>query len=166
MELLLRVLIGIAEVFLDEGDFENLIVDFVGKTFVLIGDCSEVFSMLDLKIGFTFKGVFHADSDSVEDLGGSSAESLISGVLEGLFDNVDNFGWICSRGLILVLEGSSASSSILISVGELVGFCTGGSIEDSRGTGGRASAICSDLGIMGTGIGFVVGSSEFGSSAK
>ena len=66
MELLPRVLAGIVEVFLDEGDFENLTVgDFKGKTFVLIGDWSGVFSMLDLKIGFTFKGVFHADSDSV-----------------------------------------------------------------------------------------------------
>ena len=98
MELLLRVLVGIAEEVnfeVDDG-FVNLTVDFAGdfkgKTFVLIGDWSEVFSTSDLKIGFTFKGVFHADSDSVEDLGGSSAESLKSGVLEGLFDNVDNFG--------------------------------------------------------------------------
>ena len=98
VELLLRVLVGIAEEVnfeVDDG-FENLAVDFAGdfkgKTFVLIGDWSEVFSTSDLTIGFTFKGVSHADSDSVEDLGGSSAVSLNSGVLEGLFDNVDNFG--------------------------------------------------------------------------
>ena len=46
---------------------------------------------------------------------------------------------------------------------------TGGStasIGEFRGIGWIASAICSDLGIMGTGTIFAVGSSETGSSAK
>ena len=72
---------GIAEVIFEvDGGFENLTVDFAGnftgKTFVLIGDWAEVFSILDLKIGFAFKGVFHADSDSVDEFTGSSAEVL------------------------------------------------------------------------------------------
>ena len=77
MELLLRVLVGIAEVAFEVDDgFENLIVGFsvgfagvfTGETtfvFVFIGESIDLIgSELDLKIGFTFKGVFHADSGS------------------------------------------------------------------------------------------------------
>ena len=90
---------GIAEVtFEDEDGFENLAVGFAGETpFDLIGELVDVltFATLDLKIGFTFKGVFQADSDSTGDFGftGSSARFSVNfGVLRELFDNVDNFG--------------------------------------------------------------------------
>ena len=92
---------GIAEVILQvDGDFENLTVgfagDFEGETVIdLIGELDLIFSTLDLKIGFTFKGVFQADSDSTGDFGftGSSARFSVNfGVLRELFDNVDNFG--------------------------------------------------------------------------
>ena len=67
MELLLRVLVGIAD-----GDRENLTVGFAvgftGETIDLIGELPALIgSVLDLKIGFTFKGVFQADSDSTGD---------------------------------------------------------------------------------------------------
>ena len=95
MELLLRVLVGIEEVTFEvDGDFKNLTVDlagnFKGKTVDFVGELVLIFSTLDLKIGFTFKGVFHADVDSVGDFTGSSA--MISGVLEGFFESFDNFG--------------------------------------------------------------------------
>ena len=71
MELLLRVLEGIAEVIFEVGGgFKNLTVGFAGETIDLIGELVEVFSVSDLKIGFTFKGVFHADSDAIGDFGG------------------------------------------------------------------------------------------------
>ena len=102
VELLLRVLEGIAEVIFEVDGFENLTVGFVGDfagktTFGLIGELVEAltFSTLDLKIGFTFKGVFQADSDSTGDFGFTSSSAWFSvnfGVLEGLFDNFDNFG--------------------------------------------------------------------------
>ena len=75
MELLLRVLVGIAEVTVD-GDFKNLTVGFaVGftgeTTFDLIGELDEglIFSTLVLKIGFTFNGFFQADSGSTGNTG-------------------------------------------------------------------------------------------------
>ena len=91
MELLLRVLVGIEEVILEvDGGFENFTVGFAGETINLIGELVEVliFSILDLKIGFAFEGVFHAEFDSVGDFAGSS---VISGVLEGFFKSFDNF---------------------------------------------------------------------------
>ena len=99
MELLLRVLVGIVTFEVD-GDFENLRVDFSGSfagetSFDFVGELDLIFSTLDLKIGFTFKGVFQADSDSTGDFGftGSSARFSVNfGVLEGIFDNFDNFG--------------------------------------------------------------------------
>ena len=96
MELLLTILVGIAEVTFEvDGDFENLTVGFVvgftGETIDLIGELLALIgSVLDLKIGFTFKGVFHADSDAIGD--SSVRFSVIFGVLEGLLDNFDNFG--------------------------------------------------------------------------
>ena len=113
VELLLRVL-GTCDLALEVVDSENLTVDFAGKLVDLICEIWSFYT-LDLKIGFTFKGVFHADSDSVEDFGGSSAGSLSFGVLEGLFDNVDNFGWIWPRGVVLLIEGSSTSSLVPLS---------------------------------------------------
>ena len=96
MELLLRVQVDIVEViFEDDGGFENLTVGFAGETTLdLIGELlAAIGSVLDLKIGFTFNGVFHADSDSVGDFAGSSAWFSVNlGVLEGFFDNFDNFG--------------------------------------------------------------------------
>ena len=101
MELLLRVLVGIAE---EDGDFENLTVgfeigfeegnlegnalfDLIGELLVAIG------SALDLKIGFTFNGFFQADS--VSDLTGNTSfggSSASFGALEGILVNFDNFG--------------------------------------------------------------------------
>ena len=85
---------GIAEVIFEvDGGFENFTVGFAGETIDLIGELVEflICSVLDLKIGFTFKGVFHVDSDAVGDFTGSSVRfSVISGVLEGL---LENFGW-------------------------------------------------------------------------
>ena len=82
-----------------DGDFENLTVGFAvgfaGETIDLIGELDLIFSTLVLKIGFTFKGVFQADSDSTVDFGftGSSARFSVNfGVLKGLFVNFDNFG--------------------------------------------------------------------------
>ena len=94
---------GIEEVIFDVDGSENLTVDFwggfEGELVDLIGELVEVelglFDMLDLKIGFAFKGVFQADSDSTGDFGftGSSARFSVNfGVLEGFFDNFDNFG--------------------------------------------------------------------------
>ena len=98
MELLPRVLVGITEVFFEvDGGLENLTVDFAGnfagETIDRIGESVEalICSVLDLKIGFTFKGVFHADSGTVDDFE-FTGSSAVSGVLEGLFDNFDNFG--------------------------------------------------------------------------
>ena len=97
VELLLRVLVDIVEVIFEDdedfenGDFENCTVGFAGEMIDLIGKLVEflICSVLDLKIGFAFKGVFHADVDSVGDFAGSS---VISGVLEGFFESFDNFG--------------------------------------------------------------------------
>ena len=138
MELLLRVLKGIVGVVFEvDGDFEeNLtvgfavgfagsftgetMVDFIGESIDLIG------SELDLKIGFTFKGVFQADSDSTGDFGFSGSSAWFSvnfDALEGLFVNFDNFGLSWSRG---ISGDFSAFRSVLLS-GRLVGVSTGGS---------------------------------------
>ena len=77
--------------------FKNLTVGFVGnfegEMVDLIGELVEVWicSVLDLKIGFTFKGVFHADSDAVGDFDGSSVRFLVI-----FLDNFDN----CSRAVL------------------------------------------------------------------
>ena len=102
MELLLRVLVGIAEVTFEvDGDFENLTVGFAvgftGETIDLIGELIEVliFSTLVLKIGFTFNGFFQADSDSRVILLCSSrfcGSSAWFSALEGPFVNFESFG--------------------------------------------------------------------------
>ena len=95
MELLLRVLIGIAEVvivgdFKNFGDFENFenltvgfAVGFTGeRLFDLIGEL--IFLTSDLKIGFTFNGFFQADSGLMGDtlLIGSSAKVRFSVIVK------------------------------------------------------------------------------------